>query len=134
MRYCLDTRFLFAIAEKNKKHEEMFESFYKGFHYVVLPTVCVSEFVSRAHTLGKDRKGISSVITKFIDLNRSQMLFNIEGLSVKVAIEAGKLQHRYRMSLGDSIVAATALDRKCNFIITDDPDFKAVRNVVKAIF
>ena len=129
MRYCLDTRFLFAIADKSKRHGEMFQSFYRGMHYVVLPTVCMAEFVSRAHKQGKSRSEIDRVIGNFNVLNRSQLLFNIDGLSVPVAIGAGKMQHKYSLGLGDSIVAATALNKRCDRIITDDPDFDVVKGI-----
>jgi predicted nucleic acid-binding protein len=55
-------------------------------------------------------------------------LFRVVGVSLEIAISAAELRHKYRIPLGDSLIAATcqALEGQC---VTDDPHFTKVKEI-----
>jgi len=129
MRLCLDTRFLVEVANKNERQVRLFERIASGDHIAFLPTVCISEFSKVCHKSGRT-DNIDSICLK---LKRLSMIYSI-GLSYKIAISSGELQFKYGMGLGDSIVAATAINNECRYIVTDDPDFERIRHLIKTKF
>ena len=57
--------------------------------------------------------------------------FKIVEVDSEIAKSSAELRHKYRLSLGDSIIAATALALKAT-CLTDDPHFKAINEIKTA--
>jgi predicted nucleic acid-binding protein len=57
--------------------------------------------------------------------------FKIINVDIEIAKSSAELRQKYRLSLADSIVAATALAKKAT-CLTEDPHFKAVSEIKTA--
>ena len=76
--------------------------------------------------LGKDiyKKKVNELLSlnlEIIDTDRT------------IAIRAGELHMIYKLSLGDSLIAATGIIENIKHVLTDDGDFDAVQNFIKPI-
>lgn len=54
--------------------------------------------------------------------------FTVVTVDAEIAKSAAELRHKYKMSMADSIIAATALLLKA-ICLSDDPHFKAVKEI-----
>jgi len=54
--------------------------------------------------------------------------FRVVDISEQIAVAAAELRHKYRIPMGDGLIAATcrSLDATC---VTDDPHFSAVKEI-----
>jgi toxin FitB len=50
-------------------------------------------------------------------------------VSQEIGLKAVQLRQRQKMSLGDSIVAATAIIHDCDLVTRDVGDFKGIRDL-----
>jgi predicted nucleic acid-binding protein len=57
-----------------------------------------------------------------------EMCFTVP-VSEEIAVDAARIKHRKKWGLGDSIIYATAKQEKAK-VLTGDPDFKGVKDVV----
>jgi len=55
-------------------------------------------------------------------------LFHVVDITEQIAVAAAELRHKYRIPMGDGLIAATckSLDARC---VTDDPHFASVREI-----
>ncbi len=125
MNICLDTMLLEEIASGNQKQKDWFTNILKDIgSHIFLPTVVVTEFMSES----LKKRNIDETIMNINGLLKIPRI-NIIGLKTRIAIEAGKLQHRYRFGIGDCIVIATALHCNCKYIRTDQKEFEKVKGI-----
>ncbi len=63
-----------------------------------------------------------------LSLQTIQDLFRVAQVDSKIAITAAELRNRYKLPMGDSLIAATceALDARC---ITDDPHLNRIKEI-----
>ncbi len=63
-----------------------------------------------------------------LSLQTIQDLFRVAQVDSKIAITAAELRNRYKLPMGDSLIAATceALDARC---ITDDPHLIRIKEI-----
>jgi predicted nucleic acid-binding protein len=54
--------------------------------------------------------------------------FEVVPVDDQIAQVSAELRHKYQLSMGDSIIAATAFDLKA-VCITDDPHFKQIKEI-----
>ena len=54
--------------------------------------------------------------------------YNVIAVDAKIARQSAEIRRKYRVSMADSIIAATALSLKAT-CISDDPHFKAVTEI-----
>jgi predicted nucleic acid-binding protein len=57
--------------------------------------------------------------------------FQVIPVDYKIAQASAELRHKYNLSMGDSMIAATALALKA-VCITDDPHFKQIKEIETA--
>jgi predicted nucleic acid-binding protein len=54
--------------------------------------------------------------------------FKVVKVDAEIAKSSAELRHKYKMSMADSIIAATALSLKA-ICLSDDPHFKSVKEI-----
>lgn len=56
---------------------------------------------------------------------------DICSMSTSVSKMAGMLRHKYEEKIpwGDCLVAATAIETKSDYVITEDPEFKSLKEI-----
>lgn len=89
-----------------------------------LPTIVIHElYKEQFETLGRDTAETRlNIIT--------QSSFEIVELDVEIAKEAARLRCRHStLPTADSIIAATSITSKSFRVITDDPHFKAIKEI-----
>jgi|AntRauTorcE11897_2_1112592.scaffolds.fasta_scaffold56828_2 predicted nucleic acid-binding protein len=81
--------------------------------------------LSRFEVLGYHRIA-ADVLTWFTAFFNSVKIFPISNNIIEAAIP---LRKTYKMSLGDSVIAATALNHKLELCTNNDKDFKSMENL-----
>jgi predicted nucleic acid-binding protein len=66
--------------------------------------------------------------TAIIRVNLLEKDFKIIDVNVEIAKTSAELRHKYKISMADSIMAATALTLKAP-CITDDPHIKTIKEI-----
>ena len=69
--------------------------------------------------------------TAILRTNLLEKEFKVIMIDAKIARSSAELRHKYKMSMADSIIAATALLLKAT-CLSDDPHFKAVNEIKTA--
>lgn len=74
-------------------------------------------------TLAKEGREVAK-----LRLQTVRDLFRIVDITEEIAVAAAELRHKYRIPMGDGIIAATckSLDARC---VTDDPHFSSVKEI-----
>jgi len=129
-RLCLDTLFLDMLAKKRQDQVEVVKRAIKGQYFLVLPVICLSEFAKKSEAM-RGKRDTVRVIDSFVSKLNSISTAIIRGIDVRVAKESGHLQHRYSLSLGDSLVAATGICNQCKYIVSNDHHFDRIRHLIK---
>ena len=121
MTVVADTRFLlvhtFPTDEKERDdiRELMYRSLREG---LVIPSVVLTEYLK---TAGK-KIGKQGAMARILNLKENGA--EISDLDENIALRAGELLLKdEERSIGDAVIAATALDLHVSHIITDDPHF-----------
>jgi predicted nucleic acid-binding protein len=121
MTHVADTRFLLVHtfpadeSERDRIRELMHRSLREG---LVIPSVVVTEYFRTAgRKIGK--QGVSTQISVLKE--NGAEIFDIDE---DTAFLAGELALKNeRRSIGDTLIAATALVTKASHVVTDDPHF-----------
>lgn len=74
-------------------------------------------------TLKKEGRDTAILRTNLIEKD-----FKIARVDAEIAKTSAELRHKYRTSMADSIIAATALHLKAT-CLTDDPHFKPIQEI-----
>jgi predicted nucleic acid-binding protein len=69
--------------------------------------------------------------TAILRTNLLEKEFKVVKIDSEIAKSSAELRHKYKMSMADSIIAATALLLKAT-CLSDDPHFKAVNEIKTA--
>jgi len=69
--------------------------------------------------------------TAILRTNLLEKEFKVIMIDAKIARSSAELRHKYKMSMADSMIAATALLLKAT-CLSDDPHFKAVNEIKTA--
>jgi len=89
----------------------------------ILPTIVLSEIIQ----LTCEKRGKEEAEARYLVLLGSGL--QIQDLNQNIAKESGLLRCRYRnISMGDCIIAATAITNKAK-VISDDPHFDVIKEV-----
>lgn len=99
----------------------LFEQAAAGRLRIALTTVTLAEVLTGPYGHGRDALGKQ--------LEAALCEFDVQPLSVSIAVEAARLQARYRLRLPDAIQLATALEIGAWALVTHDRDFSAVQDV-----
>ena len=91
----------------------------------ILPTIVLGEFYALTH-----EKAGRDVAEKYFNEIVDSGLSIVE-LSIEVSKQAGVLRRKYgeKIPWGDCIIAATGILSKTEFILTEDPHFKLMKEV-----
>ena len=91
----------------------------------VVPTIVLSEFYAHA----AKRIGASEAKRRFDEIAASGL--DIVDLDLSICRRAGIIRHKYEEKIpwGDCLIAAAALETKCEFVISEDPEFKSIHEI-----
>jgi len=84
--------------------------------------------IHEVYQLILEKKGREVAILRVMILEKD---FKVITVDSEIAKSSAELRHKYRLSLADSIIAATALAMKAT-CITDDPHFERVTEIKTA--
>ncbi len=82
--------------------------------------------IHEAYHLALSREGREVAKVKVTNLLKE---FEVVTVDNQIAQASAELRHKYQLSMGDSMIAATALTLKA-VCITDDPHFKQIKEIV----
>ncbi len=122
LKLVYDTRFFFeyfySIDKGTQRRAKEFVSQNKGGY---VSTITLHEL----YLLDLQKRGRE---TARISLQAVQDLFRVAAVNSQVAIDAAELRNRYRIPMGDSLIAATChiMGAQC---VTDDPHFTKLREI-----
>lgn len=74
-------------------------------------------------SLEKEGREVAKIRRKAIE-----QYFKVLDVDGEVAVVGAELRHKYRVSMGDSLIGATALSQEAT-CITDDPHFKKIEAI-----
>ena len=103
-------------------HADQAGSYIEGDEEVVVSTINLAEIYYWV-LLHYDEKTAEG---KVMTVRKRCFIIPVEE---EIAIEAAKIKHKAKRSLADSIIMATAKQAKAK-ILTGDPDFKGLRDVI----
>lgn len=91
----------------------------------IVPTIVLAEFYAQA----AKRIGASEAERRFNEIADSGL--EIEDLNTTISKKAAVIRHKYQEKIpwGDCLIAATALDSRSDYVITDDPEFKSIKEI-----
>jgi predicted nucleic acid-binding protein len=91
----------------------------------VVPTIVLSEFYAQT----AKRIGAPEARRRFYQIANSGL--EIAGLDVSVGEQAGILRHKYREKIpwGDCIIAATAIKKDVDLVLSEDPHFHGLSEI-----
>ena len=111
-----------AVLRKTK--EILRRSVLQGSRGIV-PTIVLSEFYAQA----AKKTGAAEAERRFIEIIDYGL--EIVNLDTTISRKAGVLRYRYKEKLpwGDCFTAATGIETKSSYIITEDPEFKSFKEI-----
>ena len=85
----------------------------------------MAEFYAQA----AKRIGAGEAERKFNEIASSG--FEIENLNTAVSKRAGVFRHKYQEKIlwGDCLIAATAYEARTQYVITEDPEFRSIKEI-----
>jgi predicted nucleic acid-binding protein len=91
----------------------------------IVPTIVLAEFYAQA----AKRIGAAEAERRFNEIVESGL--EIEDLGTTISKRAGVIRHKYQEKIpwGDCLIAATALESRTEYVITEDPEFKSIREM-----
>ncbi len=110
---------------------ELFYSTNESFHKRILEQKFRKRFTSAVviheiYRLALKREGRETARLKVTLIKKD---FEVIPVDEQIAQASAELRHKYQLSMGDSMIAATALTLKA-VCITDDPHFKQIKEIV----
>lgn len=108
----------------DKTREILRRSILQGSRGVV-PTTVLAEFYAQT----AKRAGTSEAERRFSEICSYGL--EITPISMPVSRRAGILRHKYEEKIpwGDCLVAATAIETRSHYVITEDPEFKSIKEI-----
>ncbi len=127
--YVLDTSALFSFTENEEGCEvveKILKTGKKGGCQIFLSFISLTEI----HYITWQEK--SEDIAKELILLVKSLPLQIVNSNERIALSAGRIKANHRLSLADSIIAATAIEKNAIFV-HKDPELKAISNYVKTL-
>ncbi len=118
------THFYAKNSDFTKTREILRRSIVQGSRGVV-PTIVLAEL----YTQVAKRTGASEAERRLNEICSYGL--EIASLSMSISRRAGMLRHKYEEKIpwGDCLVAATAIEAKSDYVITEDPEFKSIKEI-----
>jgi predicted nucleic acid-binding protein len=116
-----DSRFFveFYYSKDQALRQKMAEK--KRFKDRYVSTIVIHE----VYNLSLSKEGRDVAKLRAMSMNEEFQLIPVDDQIAQVSAE---LRHKYRLSMGDSIIAATASDLRA-VLISDDPHFKQIKEI-----
>jgi predicted nucleic acid-binding protein len=120
-RAVYDTRFFveFYYSKDDKALQRMKEE--KRRHEKYISTIVIHE----VYRLTLAREGRETAALRVTLLKQD---FKVVPVTAEIAEVSAELRHRHKLSMGDSMIAATASSLKA-LCISDDPHFKRIKEI-----
>ena len=107
--YSKDEKLLQKIREEKRRQEKF------------ISTVVIHE----VYRLTLAREGRETAVLRIALLKQD---FKVIPVTVEIAEISAEFRHRYKLSMGDSMIAATASSLKA-LCVSDDPHFKRIKEI-----
>lgn len=122
IRVCIDTNVFLNVLNREREFyeesKEVLNAVDRGTLKTVIPTLVISEILTGFYMEKKDNEAgefLSAVLTKD--------MVSVVQLSVDIAVSSAVIRARTGMRLPDSMVLATALHEKVDYMVTNDGNF-----------
>ena len=91
----------------------------------IVPAIVLAEFYAQS----AKRIGAAEAERRFDEIVQSGLA--ISNLNQSLAKRAGIIRHKYQEKIpwGDCLIAATTLDLRAEYLITEDPEFKSIKEI-----
>jgi len=119
MKYCADTWFLLLLAKGDDKACELMNRVAEGKDELFIPSICIVELTRLLIRIGRAKSKIKKIIEYFSDSEN----ITIENLDEELAYLSGRLSASYNIPTVDSVIAATHIVNKCDFLLSADKHF-----------
>jgi predicted nucleic acid-binding protein len=117
--YVLDTKAIIYHFKGEQKVEAFILDKFAGREVLVVPTIVVTEFLSYFEADETDVRRLKELLN----------YVEVSSLTLAIAELAGKLRKQFKMSLGDSVIAATAFSLGASLVTRNVKDFKKVKGL-----
>lgn len=124
MKYCVDTWFLIEFRNRKEKSIQIVRDTLKGKSRLIIPTVCILEFLRNSIQRGESPSTVDSLLKELKASEKVQFIV----LDEIIAKEAAKISISFNIPTVDSIVAATCKLSKCGRLLSNDDDLKKIHN------
>ncbi len=127
--YVLDTSALFSFTENEEGCEiveKILKTGKKAGCQIFLSFISLTEI----YYITWQEK--SEDIAKEIIILVKSLPLQIVNSNERIALSAGRIKANHRLSVADSIIAATAIEKKA-ILVHKDPELKAISNYVKTL-
>lgn len=91
----------------------------------IVPTIVLAEFYAQS----AKRIGADEAERRFHEIVQSGLV--ISNLTVSISKRAGIIRRKYEEKIpwGDCLIAATAIESNAEYLITEDPEFKSIKEI-----
>ena len=127
--YVLDTSALFSFTENEEGCEiveKILKTGKKAGSQIFLSFISLTEI----YYITWQEK--SEDIAKELIILVKSLPLQIVNSNERIALSAGKIKANHRLSLADSIIAATAIEKNA-VLVHKDPEFKGISNYIKTL-
>ena len=119
---CYDTRFFIEyFYQKDPEQLTKLKALLEGIRKRYISAIVIHEVFKI--TLEQEGRETAKIRRNFLEKD-----FKTVVMDGQIAETSAELRHKYRIPLGDSVIAATSVIKKAQ-VITDDPHFKQIKEV-----
>ncbi|MFQ5822123.1 MAG: PIN domain-containing protein [Candidatus Heimdallarchaeota archaeon] len=119
---CFDTRFFIEyFYQKDPERLTRLRALLEGIRKRYISAIVIHEIFKI--TLEQEGRETAKIRRSFLEKD-----FELVVVDGRIAETSAELRHKYRIPLGDSLIAATSVIKKAR-VITDDPHFKQIQEV-----
>ena len=127
----LDTNVFISVINKEATHEassKLLNLIDLGNISGVISTVSLAELSVGYHMEG-DVNGLKTLVFHMISSSNYEIIV----LDVDTAVSAGKIRAEVGLRLPDSIIVASGIKAKVDYLISDDAEFKKADKILKTL-
>jgi len=124
-KVAIDTPVFVYYLERHPRHgafcHRLMAEVEQGKTEAVTSTLCMSEALIRPLVRREER-----IVHEFLSFFRTYPNLTVRSVDFKVALLASELRAELSLRIGDSVIAATALDSGCERLVTNDRDLRVL--------
>ena len=122
IRVCIDTNVFLNVLNRERKFycdsKRLLNAVYQEKLIAVIPTLVISEILTGFYTDSKDDKADQFLSTIIANKN-----IEVVQLSIEIAALAAVIWSRTGLKFPDSMILATSIHEKADYLITNDGNF-----------